>query len=97
MGQLVPPYASALIDQQKFNYGKYGKGVVHPDTHGDPLWVAGRLCIISRMTGVLPENLPTMVESSGVGILELQATAAMRVMLALKVRMCARGRGEGAN
>ena len=36
------------------------------------------------MTGVSPEYLPTMVETGGAGILDLEATAAMRVMLALK-------------
>lgn len=80
----VARHYAALIEQQKFNFGKYGEGPVLPDTHADPLWVAGRLCVVSRVTGVPPQHLPAMVESGGAGVLELEATAAMRVMLALK-------------
>lgn len=80
----VARHYAALIDQQKFNYGKYGEGEVLPDTHMDARWIAGRLCVVSRVTGVGSENVSTMVEVSGVGILELEAAAAMRVMLALK-------------
>ena len=76
--QVARHYAD-LIEQQKFNFGKYGEGVVLPDVMADPLWVAGRLCVVSRVTGVNSEHLPSMVEVSGAGILELQATAAMRV------------------
>ena len=28
----------ALIEQQKFNFGKYGEGVVCPESFADPLW-----------------------------------------------------------
>ena len=81
--QVARHYAD-LIEQQKFNLGKYGEGAVLPDVMADPLWVASRLGVISRVTGVSPEHLPAMVDVSGAGILELEATAAMRVMLALK-------------
>ena len=80
----VARHYEALIDQQKFNFGKYGEGVILPDTHADAAWVAGRLCVVCRMTGVSPQDVPGMVEASGVGVLELEATAAMRAMLALK-------------
>jgi hypothetical protein len=69
----VSRHYEQLIEQQKFNRGKYGEGDVLSDDHADPAWVAARLCLVGRMTGVPSEDVPGMVEVSGAGILSLMA------------------------
>ena len=80
----VSRHYEKLIEQQKFNRGKYGEGDVLSDDHADPAWVAARLCLVGRMTGVPSEDVPGMVELSGAGILSLTASSAMRALMAIK-------------
>ncbi len=85
----VAKHYEHLIEQQKFNYGKYGpqgdgSAVVFPDDFFDPAWVAGQLSMISKMTGVPCELVPGMVQVAGAGVLELTAGSIMKTMFELK-------------
>ena len=73
-----------LIEQQKFNFGKYGTGNVFPDDFFCPEWVAGQLTMISKMTGVRAEDTCEMVQVAGASVLELTASSIMRTMFELK-------------
>ena len=80
----VARHYARLIEQQAFHAGKYGEGDVLPASHADPAWVASRLALVSRMTGVAPEHLPDMVEQAGAGVLALDAPRVLEIVLALK-------------
>lgn len=70
--------------QQEVALGKYGEGVVLPASHSDPIWLASRLRVLSRLTRVAPEELPAMVEIVGADLLALSPAKVMRVVVALK-------------
>ena len=80
----VARHYERLIEQQKYTFAKYGEGAVLPDDHGDPVWVASRLRMVSVMTGVEPRAVPDMVQAGGAGILSLSANSIMRTVLELK-------------
>jgi hypothetical protein len=70
--------------QQEVSRGKYGEGVVLPASHSDPIWLASRLRVLSRLTRVAPEELPAMVEIVGAELLNVSPAKVMRVVVALK-------------
>ena len=80
----VARHYERLIEQQKYTFAKHGEGDVLPDDHGDPVWVASKMRMVSVMTGVEPRSVPDMVRAGGAGILRLSANSIMRTVLELK-------------
>ena len=80
----VARHYERVIDQQRFHFGKYGCVEDFPDVFADPTWVASRLRMVHKMTGIEPESVPEMVQMRGAGVLSLTAKSIMKTVLELK-------------